>query len=429
LELAPENNPLQLRLAMALTQLGHKDEAIVVLETLLKQQPEVTLAQLHLARLYLEKQQIDKASSIYLQVLKSQPEQLQAILAYGKILEQQDQEAALELYQAFIDNNPRAAAVRQQLAQYYLARNQLDEALTQLQAVRQQFPDSLQIINQIGLIQLELEDWSAAENAFRSLLKSDAPHGRGQYYLAMALSGQGKREEAISVLEQIREDSPLHAEAALQLVYLYKQNNQNDKAIILLGRMIEQNIHQPDVYYYLVAFLGDRGDHERAIEAALAGIEKNPAETQLLYQLGVLYEKQNKRLDAVQTIEKILLLDDAHPDALNFLAYDQAENGIDLDLALIRAQKALAIKPSGYVVDTLGWIYFKMGRYPESREQLEKAVELHPDDAVIQEHLGDLYSVMKLLKQAASAYRRALEIDPQATQVEGKLKILTSEGL
>jgi len=428
LELAPENNSLKLRLAMALTQLGRKDEAIVVLEALLEQQPEVTLAQLNLARLYLGEKQIDMASLIYQQLLKSHPDQLQATLEYGKVLEQQDQEAALELYQSFLAENPSAVAVRQQLAQYYLTRQQLGDALEQFKMVRQQYPDNLQIINHIGLIQLELEAWGEAEKDFRLLLKSDSQQGHSRYYLAMALSGQGKRQEAISVLEQVSDNSPVYPEAGLQLAYLYKQNDQSNKAITFLWQMVEQDIHLPEVYYYLVAFLGDLGEQKRATDAALAGIEKNPTDTPLLYQLGVLYEKQNKRQAAVETMEKILQLDDAHSDALNFLAYDQAESGIDLDLALTRAKKALALKPSGYIADTLGWIYFKMGRYSESRKQLEKAAELHPDDAVIQEHLGDLYSAMKLPMKAASAYRRALEIDPQAKQVKDKLRILTSEG-
>jgi tetratricopeptide (TPR) repeat protein len=126
-------------------------------------------------------------------------------------------------------------------------------------------------------------------------------------------------------------------------------------------------------------------------------------------------------------MEKILSLDDAHPDALNFLAYGQAENGVDLELALSRAEKALALKPSGYIVDTLGWIYFKLGRYPESREQLEKAVELHPEDAVIQEHLGDLYRAMNLRQESESAYREALKLEPGSTQVEDKLRQLLLE--
>lgn len=426
LELVPENDALQLRLALALTRLERRDEAIAVLEKLLEQHPESGLAWLALARLYLEKKQLGKAAEAYQQLLKRQPEQ-QAVLEYGKLLEQQDQEAALELYQTFLTDNPRAAAVRQQLAHYFLSRNQLDDALAQFQMVRQQVPDSLQIINRIGLIQLELENWSAAENAFRLLLESDDQQGRNHYYLAMALSGQEKSAAAITTLGLINRDSPVYTEAALQLAYLYKKSDQNDQAIATLRQMIEQDIHQPDLYYYLVAFLGDRDDLQQAIDIALDGVEKNPEETQLLYQLGVLYEKLDNRQAAVQTMETILLLDEAHSDALNFLAYDQAESGLDLELALSRAQKALAIKPSGYIVDTLGWIYFKMGNYPESREQLEQATELHPDDAVIQEHLGDLYRAMKLWEKAAEAYRRALEIDPQAQQVEEKLKALLLE--
>ena len=426
LELVPENDALQLRLALALTRLERRDEAIAVLEKLLEQHSESGLAWLALARLYLEKKQLGKAAEAYQQLLKRQPEQ-QAVLEYGKLLEQQDQEAALELYQTFLTDNPRAAAVRQQLAHYFLSRNQLDDALAQFQMVRQQVPDSLQIINRIGLIQLELENWSAAENAFRLLLESDDQQGRNHYYLAMALSGQEKSAAAITTLGLINRDSPVYTEAALQLAYLYKKSDQNDQAIATLRQMIEQDIHQPDLYYYLVAFLGDRDDLQQAIDIALDGVEINPEETQLLYQLGVLYEKLDNRQAAVQTMETILLLDEAHSDALNFLAYDQAESGLDLELALSRAQKALAIKPSGYIVDTLGWIYFKMGNYPESREQLEQATELHPDDAVIQEHLGDLYRAMKLWEKAAEAYRRALEIDPQAQQVEEKLKALLLE--
>ena len=424
----PENIALQLRHAMVLARLERKDEAVVVLETLMEQHPDADVAQLALARLYLEQNLIDKASSVYQQLLKNQPDQLPAVLEYGKILEQQDQAAALELYHGFIVKNPRAAAVRQQLGQYLLVNHQLDDALAQFQAVRQQFPDNLQIINRIGLIQLELENWVEAENAFRLLLTPNKHQDRNRYYLAMALSGQGKSAEAVSILEPVNSDSPVYLEARLQLAYLYKQSEQVDQAIATLQQVIEKGIHQPDLYYYLVAFLGDREDHERAIAVALAGVEKNPEETQLLYQLGVLYEKLDQRQAAVETMKKILLLDDAHSDALNFLAYHQAENEIDLELALARAQKALSIKPSGYILDTLGWIYYKMGHYSESRDQLEKAIEIHPDDAVIQEHLGDMYRAIKLWDKAVSAYQRALEIDPEATQVEEKLKILSEEG-
>ena len=428
-QLKPESAALSLRMAMALARLERNGEAIVVLEALLQDHPDADLASLTLARLYLLEEHPEKAFAIYRQLLERQPDQSQVVLEFGKLLEKENPAAALKLYQSFIIRNPRGAAVRQRLAQNFLERNQLDAALDQLEAVQQQFPGNLKTLSQIGLIQLEQEKWVAAENTFRLLLESGDAEGDSRYYLALALSEQQKLAEAIAVLEPLSTDSPIYTEASLQLAYLYKRSQQNERAISILQKLLEQDIERPDLYYYLVVFLGDSGDYKQAIEIALAGVEKYPESVQLLYQLGVLYEKSAEHQSATAVMEKILLIDDANPDALNFLAYGQAESGLDLELALSRAEKALAIKPSGYIVDTLGWILFKMGRYSESREQLEKAIELNPDDAVIQEHLGDLYRAMKLWDEAESAYRAALKKDPHSISVEEKLRQLPLERL
>ncbi len=427
LELEPENPVLSLHLAIALAHLEQRGEAIALLESLLKKHPDANLARLALARFYLGEKHLDKAFATYRQLLERQPEQPQVVLEFGQLLENEDSAAALELYQAFIAKNPRAAAVRQQLAQYFLKQNQLDAALIQLQAIRQQFPDSQKTINQIGLIQLEQKKWSEAEKTFRLLLQSGTVEDDSRYYLSVALSEQGKLIEAIAVLVPLSEDSPIYTESALQLAYLYKQSEQNDQAIAILRQLLKQGVERRDLYYYLVVFLDDDGDYEQAINIARTGVAKYPEDARLLYQLGTLYEKLEKHQAAIQIMEKILTLDGSHPDALNFLAYGQAESGDDLELALSRAQKALALKPSGYIADTLGWVYFKLGRYPESREQLEKAIKLHPEDAVIQEHLGDLYRAMKLWREAESAYREALKLAPDSTSVKDKLRQLLLE--
>jgi|GEM_PF-722920 len=426
-ELNPESAVLSLRLAMTLARMGQQDEAITLLEALLEKHPDADLARLALARLYLSEKDQDRAFAAYRQLLEQQPDELAVVLEFGKLLEQENSAAALELYQSFIVRNPRAAAVRQRLAQYFLQQNQLDAALVQLKAIQQQFPDNLKTINQIGLIQLEQKKWIEAENTFRLLLQSDNGKGDSRYYLSMSLSEQGKLAEAIAVLEPLSKDSPIYTESTLQLAYLYKRLDQNDHAILILQELLTQGTERKDLYYYLVVFLDDSGDYARALDTALAGVEKYPEDVQLLYQLGAIYEKLGQHQEAIGIMEKILSLDDAHPDALNFLAYGQAENGVDLELALSRAEKALALKPSGYIVDTLGWIYFKLGRYPESREQLEKAVKLHPEDAVIQEHLGDLYRAMNLRQESESAYREALKLEPGSTQVEDKLRQLLLE--
>ena len=426
-QLKPESAVLPLRIAMALARLERNSEAITVLVNLLEEHPDADLARLTLARLYLLEEQPEKAFTTYRQLLERQPDQSQVVLEFGRLLEKEDSAAALKLYQSFISRNPRGAAVRQRIAQYFLEHNQLDAALIQLKAVQQQFPQNMKTLNQIGLIQLDQKQWVDAENTFRLLLESADFRESARYYLALSLSEQEKLTEAIAVLEPLSVDSPIYTESALQLAYLYKRSQQNDRAISILQQLLKQGVERPDLYYYLVVFLDDSGDYEQAIDIALSGVEKFPDAVQLLYQLGVLYEKQGKHQPAIELMEKILSLDGDHPDALNFLAYGQAESGVDLELALSRAEKALSLKPSGYIVDTLGWILFKMGRYPESREQLEKASELYPDDAVIKEHLGDLYRAMKLGKEAEAAYRAALKIDPQSKTLKEKLKQLLLE--
>jgi tetratricopeptide (TPR) repeat protein len=428
LKLAPDDPELQLRQALALAHLDRTTEAITVLNKLLKQQPENTLAQLALARCFIKQEQPDKATGVYKHLLKQHPGSSQVVLEYGHFLEQHDPAAAHALYLSFIAENPRAVAIRQKLAHYALMHEQLEDALAHYQTIRQQIPDNLRVVNQIGLIHLEMERWTDAEKDFRFLLNKGYQPDSSRYYLAMALTSQQKTVEAIAVLEPLGETSPIYTEARLQLAYLYKQTGQSDKAIIVLEKMVERKIQHPEVYYYLIAFLGDRADYDRALSVATAATETFPENTQLLYQLGVLYEKIGKRQAAVATMDRVLALDDAHADALNFLAYDQAESGDNLPLALSRAKKALVSKPSGYIIDTLGWIYYKMGRYSESREQLEKAAELHPEDAVIGEHLGDLYVAMKLWDKAKTVYREILEKHPDLKQVEEKLENIVREG-
>ena len=424
LELSPQEDMLQMRLAMALAKVDRRSEAIGILEKLVERVPDAGLARLSLARFYQEEGEKTRAEETYRQLLESNPAMQQAVIEYGRLLEDESPDTARELYEAAIDFNPQAAVVRRQLAQFFLERQQPEEALQQLVAIREQFPGNLQVISQIGLLRLELEHWSEAETDFRLLLSSGVQQDRNHYYLAMAIQSQGRTEEAIGQLEQISENAEIYPEASLQLAYLYKSAGRDGRAVEVLERMVTQGYGHPDVYYYLVAFLGDLENYPRALAYARQGVAENPGDTRLLYQLGVLYEKLDDRPEAVKTMESVLNYDAAHADALNYLAYYQAETGQDLELALERAQKAIEVKPSGYIIDTLGWVYYKLGRYAESLVQLQEAVRLHPDDAVIREHLGDLYRAMGNWADAAEAYRQALENDPQAQHLKEKLENL-----
>ncbi len=416
-----ESNDIKFRLAMVLERLKQHDQAASLLGEVLGKNPDFDVARLALARIYADSGQKKLALKEIRNVLQRNPSNIQAALEYGKILEAEDSEGALNFYQTFLAENPRASYIRQQMVAYYLSKQQFEPALAQLQEIRWERPDDTQVVAQIGLLQLELHNWTSAEKEFQSLLNRNVQPDRNRYYLALALAGQGHNDEAIKTLKQVSAQSEVFNQAMLQLAYLYNDQGDTASAMNILMDSLKSGTYEEATYYYLVALLGDSGSLSEAVNYAREAVSKYPKDERLLYQLGVLYEKQGLRAEAVQVMEQLLILNQDHADALNFLAYQQAEEERDLELALVRAKHALAVKNSGYIIDTLGWIYFKLGRYEESREQLEEAGRLYPDDPVITEHLGDLYMAMQLWDNAAKAYQKVLKLNADASGVADKL--------
>ena len=417
-----DNNDIRFRLAMVLAREKQYDDAITLLNNMLAKDPQLDVARLALARIYADSGQKAEADSQFITVLKNNPRSIQAALDYGKLLESEEPEKAVSFYQEFLVENPNARVIRQRLVEYYLGQQQFESALSQLQEIRWEQPDDSQVVSQIGLLQLELHNWTSAEKEFQSLLNRGINPERNRYYLALALAGQGNNAEAINNLKQISSQSVVYPLAVLQLAYLYADKNNISEAIDVLKGALTHGAADESLYYYLVALLGDNGRIDESVSYAQEGVAKYPKDERLLYQLGILYEKQNLRSEAVAVMEKVLFVDQNHADALNFLAYHQAESGTDLELALSRAKRALEIKQSGYIIDTLGWVFFKLGRYEEGLVQLTEAVRLHPDDPVITEHLGDLYAAMKLWEKAVAAYQKVLELDADAEGVVDKLR-------
>lgn len=360
LELKPDQLPTLMRLAVTLERNGETDAAVSTLEKILEEQPQTLIARMALARIYQETGQADEAMRAYEQVLEQSPDHQQATLEYGYLLGQKDQQAAIDFYLKAVQQKPQSAAIRQRLGRIYLSRQLFDKALEQFRMIRIQHPDNVQIIARMAMIELELEQWSAAEADFRQLLSLVADNDRNRYYLAAALAGQNKLSEAISELEKISPDSSTYADAALQLAYYYNRVDRRSDAVEVLQSLLELGLDHPEVYFYLAAFLGDQEDFARARSVVLTGVEKYPKDTRLLYQFGIVQEKMKDSEAAVRTMEKVVRLDANHADALNFLAYYQPSRGSGLIRLSNEPGKRISLNrvdmsPTPWVGSCLSW--------------------------------------------------------------------------
>jgi Flp pilus assembly protein TadD len=130
-----------------------------------------------------------------------------------------------------------------------------------------------------------------------------------------------------------------------------------------------------------------------------------------------MLERKGRIEEAEVELREAIKLDGRSAEALNYLGYSFADRGVRLDEALELIRGALSIDPwNGAYLDSLGWVYVKLGRLDDARDPLERAAREFPNDATVLEHLGDLYDRRGDVSRAKSYWRRALEALPQAPE-------------
>jgi len=140
----------------------------------------------------------------------------------------------------------------------------------------------------------------------------------------------------------------------------------------------------------------------------------------LYYSRGIAHERSGDEMASEADFRAALALNPDQPQVLNYLGYSMVEQQRNLDEALDMIERAVAASPnSGYIVDSLGWVLFRLGRYQEAVSQMERAVELLAVDPVVNDHLGDVYWAVGREREAEFQWRRALSfIDLSAMDTE-----------
>ncbi len=220
--------------------------------------------------------------------------------------------------------------------------------------------------------------------------------------LAAVAEQQENPGEAIALYRRIPESSPLKRLSELQLGLNLADLDRHDEAIVQLKRLLGENPDEMRAYLALGGVYSSMEDYrssgevyDDAVERIEAGLAAEPGTPEpqsnwnIYYQRGIAYERQKQWAKAEPNFLKALELFPNQPQVLNYLGYSWIDMNMKLEEGMEMIRKAVDLRPSdGYIVDSLGWAHYRLGQYDDAVRELERAVSLKPDDAVLNDHQG-----------------------------------------
>ena len=236
---------------------------------------------------------------------------------------------------------------------------------------------------------------------------------------------------AIKIYERVPANSPLKRNAQIQLATNLDAAERSDEAIKILKTVTTEDPKDLEAIMALGNIERGRKKFADCAETYSLGIDALPpnndkANSVYYYYRGICEERSKQWSKAEADMRKALELQPEQPHVLNYLGYSWIDQGINLDEGMKMIKRAVEQRPDdGYIVDSLGWAYYRIGNYEDAVKNLERAIDLKPEDPTINDHLGDAYWRIGRTLEAKFQWAHARDLKPEPEElpkIEAKLE-------
>ena len=365
-----------------------------------------------------------EAAKRYERAHKLDPTALRVVQSYGSYLSRQgNANEALKVFAAFDEALPRHPLVVEAMSELRSGKR-LSLLVDSPQAGAAEVLYGLGAAlgrrggEDLGLIYLQLALYLAPSHPLALL-------SLGDLYEAMK-----KPELANKVYERVSPNSPLQRNALIQLALNLDTLERTDEAKVNLEKLISTNPGDLEAIMALGNVLRGRKQFGECADVYSKGVDiiAKPEKPNwvIYYFRGICFERAKQWSKAEGDLKKSLELFPDQPHVLNYLGYSWIDQGVNLDEGMRMIRRAVEQRADdGYIVDSLGWAYYRLGNMEEAVKHLERAVELKPEDPTINDHLGDAYWRVGRVLEARFQWSHARDLKPEPedlVKIEAKLK-------
>ena len=388
-----------------------------VLQDLLKDDMNRPEAQLAIARQQIVADDAPGARKSLEQALTLKPDYLPAALMLSQMGPEERKEGIASL-EKYVQQNPKSHDARLALAQMYLASDRLDDAQKQFETMHKDNANDLTPLMALALIKIQQKNFPAAQTYLTQYAQQaektpGADPGQAYIYLAQLSLEQKNEAAANDWLNKIPPSSQQYMAAQITRAQLLAKQGKVDDARKLLA-----NLQSPDPRDQALlvrtdaAILFDAKRYPEAEARLQQATAAFPGDPDLAYDYAMAAEKTGHYDVMEAQLRKLIQTQPDNPQAYNALGYSLADRNQRLPEADQLVEKAAALAPNdAFIMDSVGWVKFRLGDTPDAIKLLRKAYDLQPN-AEIGAHLGEVLWKSGDQDQARAAFRDARKLEP-----------------
>ncbi|TLS69063.1 tetratricopeptide repeat protein [Mariprofundus erugo] len=420
----PDNDSARSMQATIFASQGQIDKALASVAAGIRIKESSTLRMLE-AQLLVRKGDLTNARISLMRMRKLMPDNDAATLILSDLASKSNnRDEAEKLLQDFLLEHPADMKVTHALARLLIEEKRLTEAILIYRNAAAHSGNSPEALRPLGMLYFQHGDYKLAEQTFRQLLEMQ-PDDNNRYYLAASLEALEQFDEAQSQYEKIRPDTEMGLQAQIRLAAMDIHRDHMDQAEVRLLSILKQRPNELDAHLLLSSIRLSKNQFRQLLDETEALLElQQKLPPQLLFNRAVAFEHFKDYARVESTLNRVLAHNPKYADALNFLGYTFAEQGIQLDRAKELILRALQEKPDdGYYLDSLAWVYYKLGDFGLAVSTQEKAIQQIANDTIMHEHYGDMLWQAGRSDAARQAWHKALELNSDhPKELEHKIK-------
>ena len=389
------------------------------------QHPQYPQLLVSIGLLQQQQQQYNDALSSAQSALKNQPDFIPAAILEAKLLNQLNRPVdALKRLDSMLEQYPDNKRLRLQYARL-LSAYDLELAYEQFSILVQQSPEDANLRLSLALICTERGYITEAKQHFNHLILQNQRRSTAHFYLGRIAVGEHLDDDALDHYLRVEPGND-YLPAQLQISNILVGRNNYRQARIQLQQARQDAPEMSERLYLIEAeVLKQYRQFHRAEKALSQGLKQHPLNSKLLYSRAMLYQSNQRFKKAEIDLRTLIKYDPENAAALNALGYTLADNTDRLEEALDLIQQALNITPNDpAIIDSMGWIQYRLGHYEAAVLRLRQAMTSYPDPEIAA-HLGEVLWVMGETEEAHKIWQQGLTLDPDNKIISETMKRLT----